>query len=137
MESPCIEKQLASPFRPPSFPGSIAKGSLSVSSCLFPGRSSNASALEKWNVSASQEYYSSTLHVAAERGLLSHTPKQVNKEILYSQPFRKKKKNPGIESHRIYLCCLLFLNKSLWPGGVNQIIKWTWVLWGGSEMIPQ
>ena len=75
-----------------SFPGSIAKGSLSVSSCLFPGRSSNASALEKWNVSASQEHYSSTFHVAAERGLLSHTPKQVNKEILYSQPFRKKKK---------------------------------------------
>lgn len=91
MESPCIEEQLARPFRPPSFPGSIAKGSLSVSSCLFPGRSSNASAQEKWNVSAPQEHHSSTLHAAAERGSSSHIPKQVNKEILYSQQFRKKK----------------------------------------------
>lgn len=113
MESLCIEEQLACPFLPPSFPGSIARGLLSVSSCLFPGRSSNTSALEKWNVSASQEHDSSTLHAAAERGLLSHTPKQVAKEILYSQQFRKKKKNPEIESHWIYLCCLLFLNRSL------------------------
>lgn len=77
---------------PSSFSGSIARGLLSVSSCLFPGRSSNTSALEKWNVSASQEHDSSTLHAAAERGLLSHTPKQVAKEILYSQQLRKKKK---------------------------------------------
>lgn len=92
MESLCIAEQLACPFLPPSFPGSFARGLLSVSSCLFPGRSSNPSALEKWNLSACQEHYSSTVHAAAERGLLSHTPKQVTKEILYSQQFREKKK---------------------------------------------